>query len=109
MQMNITGIGRLGNNPEVRTLNNGGKVANFDLAQSIPYKDGNEWKERTVWYKVAFFDLADRVEKLLGKGDLVSVSGSFEASTFTRRDGSEGTELKITGLAFDRILKAKED
>ena len=48
-------VGNLGQDPEVRTFQNGGKIANLRIATSEQWKDRNsgERRERTEWHRVA--------------------------------------------------------
>jgi len=49
----VTLVGRLGAEPEVRTLENGAMVAKFGLATSENYRDkAGEWQEQTEWHDV---------------------------------------------------------
>ena len=62
-------IGNLGRDPEIRTFQNGGKVANLRIATSEQWKDRNtgERKERTEWHSVAIMSegLVNVVERFL--------------------------------------------
>ena len=70
-------IGNLGRDPEIRTFQNGGKVANLRIATSEQWKDRNtgERKERTEWHSVAIMSegLVNVVERFLKKGSKVYV------------------------------------
>ena len=48
-------VGNLGNDPEIRTFGNGGKVANFSIATSESWRDkqSGEKREKTEWHRVA--------------------------------------------------------
>ena len=65
-------IGNLGADPEIRSFQNGGKVANLRIATSETWKDRNtgERQERTEWHTVAIFSegLVGVVERFLRKG-----------------------------------------
>ena len=81
----VTLIGNVGQDPEVRTTANGGKVANFSLATSRTWKNANgdvqektEWHRVTVWNRGTKGGVADVVEKYVNKGDKLYVSGSIE-------------------------------
>jgi single-strand DNA-binding protein len=86
----VTLLGRLGKDPEVRTLENGSKLATVSIATGESYKDkdGN-WQEKTEWHRLNFWrDNADRAERLR-KGDQVYVEGklttrSWEQDNITR-------------------------
>src|SRR6202007_1660252 len=65
-------VGNLGADPEVRSFQNGGKVANIRIATSEQWKDRNsgDRKEKTEWHTVAIFSegLVNVVERFLRKG-----------------------------------------
>lgn len=72
-------IGRVGKDPEIKQFDNGNKVANFTLATSEKYKDkdGNK-QEKTEWHSIAIWGkLADVVESYVKKGSLLYLSGKI--------------------------------
>jgi len=85
-------IGNLGADPEVRTTNNGGKVANLSLATSRQWTAQNgEKQEKTEWHRVICWNnkgsqLADLAEKYMKKGDRVYVEGRIEYRTWEDRE-----------------------
>lgn len=96
-------IGNVGNDPEIRTLNNEqGKVASFRLATTERYKDRNgEVKENTEWHQVtAWGKLADIVEKFVKKGSQVYAEGKITTRKWTDKDGNDryATEIRADGL-----------
>lgn len=86
-------VGNLGRDPEVRTLNNGGKVVNLNLATSETWRDkqSGDRQERTEWHKVVIFNenLADIAERFLRKGSKVYVEGQLQTRKYTDKDGAE--------------------
>jgi single-strand DNA-binding protein len=73
-------VGRLGKDPESRTIDNGTMVVNFTVATSESYKDkSGEKKEVTDWHNVVLWrGLAEVAAKYLHKGDLVYVEGKID-------------------------------
>ena len=67
-------VGNLGRDPEVRTMQSGGKVVNMSVATSERWRDreGNQ-QERTEWHRVVIFNdrLGEVAEKYLRKGSKV--------------------------------------
>ena len=67
----VTLVGNVGNDPEIKTFQNGNKVVNISLATSERWKDKEtgEMKSNTEWHRVAIFNaiLADIVEKIRKK------------------------------------------
>lgn len=84
-------LGRLGADPEVRTLESGTKVSSIRLATTERYKDRNgQQQESTEWHNVVFWrGLADIVEKYLKKGDQVYVEGRIKTRKWTDKDGND--------------------
>jgi single-strand DNA-binding protein len=85
-------IGNLGADPEVRSTNNGSRVANLSLATSRQWTDQKgEKQEKTEWHKVICwnnkgFMLADLAEKYMKKGDKVYVEGRVEYRTWEDKE-----------------------
>ena len=84
-------VGRLGADPEVRSLESGTKVASIRLATSERYKDKNgNQQEITEWHNVVLWrGLADVTEKYLKKGDQVYVEGKLKTRKWTDKDGHD--------------------
>ena len=104
-------IGNVGNDPEVRYLNNEqGKVASFRLATTERYKDRNgEVKENTEWHQiVAWNKTADIVEKFVKKGSQLYVEGKITTRKWTDKDGNDrfSTEIRVEGI---QLLGKKEN
>ena len=96
-------IGNLGRDPEVRSMQNGGKVANLSIATSDTWKDKQtgERKEKTEWHRVVIFgQLADIAERYLKKGSKVYVCGALQTRKWTDKDGQEkySTEVVLQGF-----------
>ena len=82
-------IGNLGKDPEVKTLDNGSKVASFTLATSDNYvnKTTGEKVDQTDWHNVeAWGNVAGIIEKYLNKGSQVYIEGKLKVSTY-EKDG----------------------
>lgn len=93
----ITLIGNVGRDPEVKILPSGDRVANFSLATSEKWnsKDG-EKQERTEWHKVdAFGKLAEIVESYVSKGSKLFVQGQLVYDEWTDKDGNKRTAAKV--------------
>ena len=87
-------IGNLGADPEVRSTNNGSRVATLSLATSRQWSNqGGEKQEKTEWHRVICWNnkgpgsqLADVAEKYMKKGDRVYVEGRIEYRTWEDRE-----------------------
>ena len=97
-------IGNLGADPEIRSFQNGGKVANLRIATSETWKDKNtgERQERTEWHTVAIFSegLVGVVERFLRKGSKVYVEGQLQTRKWQDQSGNDrySTEVVIRGM-----------
>lgn len=91
-------IGTLGRDPDVRTFNNGGIVANVSIATTDKWKDKqtNEQRESTEWHNVVFSNkLAEIAQKYLHKGSQVYIEGSLHTEKYTDKNGVEKSVTKI--------------
>ena len=97
-------IGNLGADPEVRSFQNGGKVANLRIATSESWKDKNtgERQERTEWHTVAIFNegLIGVVERFLRKGSKIYVEGQLTTRKWQDQSGNDrySTEIHLRGM-----------
>lgn len=79
-------VGRLGNDPEVRYIPNGGAVANLQVATSESWRDKQtgEMREQTEWHRVVLFGkLAEVAGEYLRKGAQVYIEGQLRTGTCT--------------------------
>ena len=96
-------IGNLGADPEVRTFQNGGKVANIRIATSETWKDRNtgERREKTEWHSVAIFNegLVKVAEQYLKKGAKVYIEGKLITRKWQDQSGNDrySTEVVLQG------------
>lgn len=82
-------VGNLGNDPDVRYMQNGNAVANVSLATSETWKDKNtgDQQEKTEWHRVVFFNrLAEIVEQYVKKGSKIYVEGRLQTRSW-EQDG----------------------
>lgn len=96
-------IGNLGNNPEVKELSQGTKVARMSIATNESYKNQNGEKvTETNWHNlVAWGKTAEIVDKLLKKGFEVAVEGKLVTRDYEAKDG---TKRQITEVQVSEVL-----
>lgn len=88
-------IGNVGADPEVRSTTSGGRVASFSVATSRQWANAAGAKqEKTEWHRVVAWNfgkqtLADVVEKYVRKGDRVFVQGRLEFREWNDKDGNK--------------------
>ena len=92
-------IGNLGKDPEVRSFQSGGRVANLTVATTESWKDktSGERKERTEWHRVTIHTdgLVGVAEKYLKKGSKVYIEGKLETRKWTDKEGHENHTTEI--------------
>jgi single-strand DNA-binding protein len=103
----VTLVGHVGQDPDVRRLENGTPVGRFSLATNEAYKDANgELKELTEWHNVVVWrNLAEQAEKILKKGSLVYVEGKITSKKYTDKTGIERTSVDIVASTFRSMTK----
>lgn len=96
-------LGNVGNQPEIRSVGNGGRVANISLATSRQWNDaqGNkqektEWHRLVIWNRGAKGGLADVVEKYVKKGDKLYIEGEISYRQWQDKDGQTRYTTEIT-------------
>ena len=96
-------LGRLGQDPDVKTTAAGASIANISIATSESWKDKNtgEKKERTEWHRVIFFGkLAEIVGRYAKKGTQMYVEGQLRTQKWQDKDGADRytTEVVVQGF-----------
>jgi single-strand DNA-binding protein len=92
-------IGNLGRDPELRSTQDGMRIANLAIATSESWRDkvSGERKERTEWHRVVIFNerLAEIAEKYLKKGSKVYLEGALQTRKWTDNAGQERYSTEI--------------
>ena len=92
-------IGNLGRDPEIRTMQNGNKVANLRVATSERWRDrtSGEMQERTEWHSVVIFNehLLSVAERFLKKGSKVYLEGQLQTRKWTDNQGQEKYSTEV--------------
>lgn len=93
-------IGNLGKDPEVKSFQNGGRIANFSIATSENWKDkaSGERKERTEWHNIVLQSdgLVGVAERYLRKGSKVYVEGQLRTRKWQDKDGNDRYTTEIS-------------
>ena len=100
-------IGNLGNNPEIKTLDGGKKVARFSIATNESYRNAKGEKvTETQWHNlVAWGKVAEIAEKYLNKGSEVAIEGKLTNRNYNDKDGNK---KYITEVQINEILMLGE-
>jgi len=101
-------VGNLGRDPEIRTMQNGNRVANLSVATSERWFDkrANERREKTEWHRVVIFDekLIDVVEQYVHKGSKIYLEGQIQTRKWTDQSGVEKYSTEVVLQRFRGVL-----
>ncbi len=103
-------VGNVGKDPEIRSMQSGGKIANLTLATSETWNDkaSGERKEKTEWHRVVVFNdrIVDVVERFVKKGEKIYVEGALQTRKWTDQSGQEKytTEVVVDRFRGDLTL-----
>lgn len=96
--VNITVVGNLTADPELRFTPSGQAVANFTVASTSRFldKQSNEWKDGdTIFLRCSVWrQYAENVAESLTKGTRVIVTGRLKVRQYETREGGKGTSVE---------------
>lgn len=103
MKNKVTLIGNVGNDPEVKHLDGGKKVARITIATNESYyNDRQEKITDTQWHTaVAWGKTAEIIEKYVLKGKEVAIEGKLTHRSY---DDQNGTKRYVTEVVINEIL-----
>jgi single-strand DNA-binding protein len=97
-------VGNLGRDPEIRSTQDGTRVANLSLATSESWRDKNsgERRERTEWHRVVVFNdrLVEICERYLKKGSKIYIEGALQTRKWTDQSGQEKYTTEVVLQKF---------
>ncbi|HQW68697.1 MAG TPA: single-stranded DNA-binding protein [Flavobacterium sp.] len=107
MKNKVQLIGNVGQEPEVKTIGEGKKVANITIATNDYYfNDKGDKVEQTEWHRVvAWGKVADIIEKYVTKGKEIAIEGKLTHRSYDDKDGIKRYVTEI--VANDILLLGK--
>jgi single-strand DNA-binding protein len=97
-------VGNLGRDPEIRSTNDGQRIATFSLATSENWRDksSGERREKTEWHRVVIFNerLVEVVEKYVKKGSKLYIEGALQTRKWNDNQGQERYTTEIVLQRF---------
>ena len=97
-------VGNLGRDPEVRSMQNGGKLVNLSIATSEQWKDKttNEKKEKTEWHRVVIFNenLVRVAKDFLQKWKKVYIEGQLQTRKWQDQSGNDRYSTEVVLCNF---------
>ena len=101
-------VGNIGRDPEIRSTQDGTRIANLSLATSETWRDraSGERKEKTEWHRVAIFNdrLVEVVEKYVKKGAKLYIEGQLQTRKWTDKEGQDRYTTEIVLGRFNGQL-----
>ena len=103
MKNSVQLVGNVGQDPEIRNLEGGKKVANFSIATNESYKnEKGEKVDQTEWHRVsAWGKTAEIIEKYVSKGKEIAIEGKLTHRSY---DDKDGVKRYITEVLANEVL-----
>ena len=102
-------VGNLGQDPEIRSTQDGREIASFSLATSDSWKDKNtgEKKDKTEWHRIVIFSqgLVGIAKSYLKKGTKVYLEGSLQTRKWTDAQGVEKYTTEVVMQNYNSTLQ----
>ncbi len=102
-------IGRLGQDPEVRSTQDGRSLCSFSIATSESWNDKTtgEKKEKTEWHRVVVFNegLVNIIQQYVKKGSNVFIEGQLQTRKWEDKDGIEKYTTEVVLQGFNSTFK----
>jgi single-strand DNA-binding protein len=93
---NVTLVGNLTRDPELRFTNSGMAVATFGLAVNFRRQRGGEWEEETSFFDITTFaQMAENAAESLNKGNRVLVTGRLQQRSWENQDGDKRSKVEV--------------
>ena len=108
-------VGNVGNDPEIKTFQNGNKVANLSIATSERWKDKEtgEQKSLTEWHRVVIFNtiFISLAEKFVKKGAKIYVEGQLQTRKWQDSSGVDkySTEVVLQNYRGEIVLLDRQE
>ena len=101
-------LGNIGKNPDIKSTQNGSKLASFSIATSKRWKDKQtqEYKDKTEWHKVVVFGegLVDIVGKYVKKGSKIYIEGELQTRKWQDQSGNDRYTTEVILQGFNSTL-----
>ena len=105
----VTLIGNLGQDPEIRSTNDGREIINFtSLATTEKWKDKNtgERREKTEWHRIVIFNqsLVAIIKNYVKKGSKLYVEGQLQTRKWTDNNGVDKYTTELVRKSINSNL-----
>lgn len=101
MLNNVSIMGRLVKDPELKVVGNGVSMINFTIAADRDYKGKNETERQSDFFDcTAWRQTAEFINKYFAKGSMIIVNGKLQTESW---DTSDGTKRKKTSIVAENV------
>ena len=103
MKNKVQLIGHVGQEPEIKNLEGGKKLANISIATNeVYYRENGDKVEQTQWHRVtAWGKTAEIIEKFVTKGKEIGIEGKLTHRSY---DDKEGNKKYVTEIVANEVL-----
>jgi single-strand DNA-binding protein len=103
MKNSVQLIGHVGQEPEIKNLEGGKKLANISIATNeVYYRENGDKVEQTQWHRVtAWGKTADIIERFVTKGKEIAIEGKLTHRSY---DDKDGNKCYVTEVLANEIL-----
>ena len=102
-------VGNVGQDPEIRSTQDGREIANFSLATSESWKDKatGEKRDKTEWHRVVVFSqgLVGIAKSYIKKGTKLYIEGQLQTRKWTDNNGVEKYTTEIVLQNYNSTLQ----
>lgn len=98
---NVTLLGNVTKDPDLRFTPSGAAVLSFSLATNRRYKKGEEWVDEPSFHNIVVWNSAETLGQRIRKGTRVYIEGRLQTRSW---DDKEGKKQYKTEVVSDRVL-----
>ena len=107
---NVTIVGNLTRDPELRFTAGGKGVASFGVAVNRRYQVNGEWQEKVSFFNVTAWDqLGENAAASLTKGARIIVTGRLEQREYETKEGEKRNVVEIVADELERSFRIADD
>ncbi|WP_322551281.1 single-stranded DNA-binding protein [Flavobacterium psychraquaticum] len=103
MKNSVQLIGHVGQEPEIKNLEGGKKLANLSIATNeVYYRENGDKVEKTEWHRItAWGKTADIIERFVTKGKEIAIGGKLSHRSY---DDKDGIKRYVAEVIADEVL-----
>ena len=107
MKNSVQLIGHVGQEPEIKNLEGGKKLANISIATNeVYYRENGDKVEQTQWHRVtAWGKTADIIERFVTKGKEIGIEGKLTHRSYDDKDGNKRYVTEV--IVLELLLLGK--